>query len=94
MDKVRKTKEGFFKDQVPDTARNMLDTDKVDSTRDAFQLDDGTQDAINMDNVDDQSAKDIQQYTTDSNESKSIRSTNEIKKMKSEIVFEDQANKL
>lgn len=61
LDKVRKTKEGFFKDQnkVPDSARNMLDVEKVDSTRDAFQID-GTQDGIDMKHLeDDKSDHDI-----------------------------------
>lgn len=74
------------KDQVPDSARNMLEPDPfnnqpVDSTTGAFNLDDGTQDAINMDYLeDDKSAKDD--------------TIHKIKKMKSEIVFDDEANKL
>ena len=56
LDKVRRTKEGFFKQEkteTPDSARNLVDPHQQDSTRDAFQLNDGTQDAINMNDLKD-----------------------------------------
>jgi hypothetical protein len=44
---------------VPDSARNMLETTAViDSTREAFQMTDGTQDAINIDDLKDKSKLD------------------------------------
>ena len=84
LDKVRKTKEKaevLSILPVPDSARNLLDTtDKIDSTRSVFHVDDGTQDAINIDNLK-ESAKLEQKKNADDIQ-------------KGEKLFDDCVNKL